>query len=737
MRSPFKFLDSYDREDQAIFFGREAETERLLEMVFQTPLLLLYGMSGTGKTSLVQCGLASTFAGPDWLPLWIRRRENINDSLKEAIQSIWPKDQMMPATLKDQVALLYRYYLRPIYLIIDQFEELFILGDEGHQEENLFTENLRELLELDLPCKVILSIREEFIGQLYRMEQQIPSIYDFRLRLEPMGRAKVKEVIEKSFDRFRVGLEHPENDLDLICDQLSAGKSGIQLPFLQIYLDQLYKSEFQRSYPQAEVLVDSLQPLTFKTSEIKAFGNIEKVLEQFLQEQQRTLERLLRQGRYGEIKSNTIRQVLDAFVTEEGTKRMIPYEQVGNIIQPKTVNLQLFPPIAKEALSLLLQRLIDNRLLRQESERLELSHDSLAALIDRSRSDQERQFYQLQSRIILAEKDFAQTGEYLSTGVLGQVDELEDDLRSRLEPKHLVFVIESRKKRKEELTEKNKVASRYAMAIGWVVALILILVAGKYKEAFDSVKTNRRTLPTPEEIQEIEQAILNQRNAEVYQKQVELLQKLNRRLLIDPQKVKEGSSNQIGSVEDLSQEAEVSNSLIDLRDNNFYQTLKHHEWVWMATNLDFEMEESWYYPDKEIGYGRLYTWEAAKKACPEGWHLPTAEEWEELAAVALGRREFHESDSTTVYDILIKGGKMGFDNSYMVYHAGHFSAQLGGYRQTNGSFDKFGKSGYYWSATKVEQDRASYYLFNQDNMSLRQYNGDQTLGLSVRCVKDF
>ena len=47
--SPFKFLDSYGKEDKEIFFGREEETEMLYKMSFQTNLMLIYGMSGTGK----------------------------------------------------------------------------------------------------------------------------------------------------------------------------------------------------------------------------------------------------------------------------------------------------------------------------------------------------------------------------------------------------------------------------------------------------------------------------------------------------------------------------------------------------------------------------------------------------------------------------------------------------------------------------------------------------------------
>ncbi|MDX1912375.1 MAG: ATP-binding protein, partial [Saprospiraceae bacterium] len=55
--SPFKFLDSYQKDDQAIFFGREKETEKLYDALSGVKHLLIYGPSGAGKTSLIECGL--------------------------------------------------------------------------------------------------------------------------------------------------------------------------------------------------------------------------------------------------------------------------------------------------------------------------------------------------------------------------------------------------------------------------------------------------------------------------------------------------------------------------------------------------------------------------------------------------------------------------------------------------------------------------------------------------------
>ena len=81
MNSPFKFLDAYTKQDKDIFFGRDQEIEDLYQKVFEAKILQVYGMSGTGKTSIINCGLANKFEESDWLPINIRRGTDINKSL--------------------------------------------------------------------------------------------------------------------------------------------------------------------------------------------------------------------------------------------------------------------------------------------------------------------------------------------------------------------------------------------------------------------------------------------------------------------------------------------------------------------------------------------------------------------------------------------------------------------------------------------------------------------------------
>ncbi|HKL39174.1 MAG TPA: hypothetical protein VJ894_00775, partial [Cryomorphaceae bacterium] len=53
----FKFLDSYTKEDQSVFFGRETETDEIYQRCTFSKTLVVYGRSGTGKTSIIRCGL--------------------------------------------------------------------------------------------------------------------------------------------------------------------------------------------------------------------------------------------------------------------------------------------------------------------------------------------------------------------------------------------------------------------------------------------------------------------------------------------------------------------------------------------------------------------------------------------------------------------------------------------------------------------------------------------------------
>ena len=76
------------RQDRDIFFGREQETEALYEALSGVKHLLIYGPSGAGKTSLVECGLRNQFSDADWFALTMRRGSDAVASFYASINEV-------------------------------------------------------------------------------------------------------------------------------------------------------------------------------------------------------------------------------------------------------------------------------------------------------------------------------------------------------------------------------------------------------------------------------------------------------------------------------------------------------------------------------------------------------------------------------------------------------------------------------------------------------------------------
>ncbi|RMG17674.1 MAG: ATP-binding protein, partial [Bacteroidetes bacterium] len=296
IRYPFKFLSAYNSEDTDIFFGRDEEVEQLYQMVFQSDLLLVYGGSGTGKSSLISCGLASRFEPHDWLALTIRRGRNINESLRSKLASM--VKQEVPAgmdlswldeteeaeagsELSQQIQTLYRQYFRPIYLIFDQFEELYILGSA--EEQARFIDTVKEILGMEQPVKLIIIIREEYLGHLFEFERAVPQLMRKKLRVEPMNLDKVRQVIVGATSHEHSNIRLRQGEEEAVVEGIFTKVKGegkqltIQLPYLQVFLDKLYMQITGDEQRQAEAV--------FNTKALEEIGDMGDVLRDFLQEQ--------------------------------------------------------------------------------------------------------------------------------------------------------------------------------------------------------------------------------------------------------------------------------------------------------------------------------------------------------------------------------------------------------------------------------------------------------------------
>ena len=312
--SPLKYLDAYQKEDADRFFGRERETAQLYNVVHASNLVLIYGASGTGKSSLVNCGLGNQFVDTDWLPLFVRRGTDLNRSLERtmagAMKGDAPSDDV---AVGGRLRALYLEHYRPIYLIFDQFEELFILGTRD--EQRLFYETVRQLLDASAGCKLLIIIREEYIAYLSDFEKAVPSLFDNRLRIEKLNDANLARIIVGTAHAAGIRVDQPNVTVPAILENIRDRRTGVDLANLQIYLDRLWRADLERQGAAPPAVV------TFDPALTERVGKLSDVLRDFLSNQLKAIEQGLTSQR-GVAKPEGIPlEVLFALVTEEGTKR--------------------------------------------------------------------------------------------------------------------------------------------------------------------------------------------------------------------------------------------------------------------------------------------------------------------------------------------------------------------------------------------------------------------------------
>ena len=181
-----------------------------------------------------------------------------------------------------------------------------------------------------------------------------------------------------------------------------------------------------------------------------------------------------------------------------------------------------------------------------------------------------------------------------------------------------------------------------------------------------------------------------------------------------------------------------SDSFTDPRDGQSYDVVKIGGLTWMAENLNFETSGSFCTEDDSRNckrLGRLYSWAEAKTVCPEGWRLPTKEDFESLVVVTSGKAAQFPSHSRAGAALKSRDGWFKKGNGS---DALGFRALPAGYRGADGKFDGIGGYAYFWSATEDAENRESnaFYLFlsfSSDAASINAFAKEDYR--SVRCVK--
>lgn len=193
-------------------------------------------------------------------------------------------------------------------------------------------------------------------------------------------------------------------------------------------------------------------------------------------------------------------------------------------------------------------------------------------------------------------------------------------------------------------------------------------------------------------------------------------------------------------------EGNPTGTFTDNRDGKIYKWVKIGNQAWMAENLAYLPYSC--PPDSNCGiwvpyyeqYGCLYDWETANLIAPDGWHLPTEEEWYQLInylggpSVAISKlkdagSDFWGSGNTATNESgfsALPGGNRIFDSFSHIHSLALFWAAIPDWAVDNGM------------SLQDWQDFTSYgdcyFIYGSDDLNVSNCTFDR--GGSVRCIKN-
>lgn len=268
---PYRGLTSFDERDSQYFFGRDRDARLIAADLFASPLTLLYGASGVGKSSVIRAGV---------LPLLRPRRDVVVTvfnawqgdplpALKKAfiknVAKTKPIRFRAAASLREILLLAAKRLKRRIFVILDQFEEYSLY----HPTDDDFAVEFSDSANIDdLSVTFLLSLREEAVARLDRFEDHVPTIFDNRRRIEHLDFEAARHAIERPVERFNSKYSKkkpisvdPQLIDAVLCDvrteNVQIGTAGrgtagvtesnrIETPYLQLVMTRLWNFERDR-----------------------------------------------------------------------------------------------------------------------------------------------------------------------------------------------------------------------------------------------------------------------------------------------------------------------------------------------------------------------------------------------------------------------------------------------------------------------------------------------------------
>lgn len=246
-RTPYVGLSSFGEGDAPFFFGRSKVIEALVARLAASRMALVIGASGSGKSSLVRAGLIPALkkGAIDGSEGWFYPEPVIpgNSSLAALAAAVNQEASQMeanPAGLSAGLSKLSDG--RPVLLVIDQFEEVFIEPSDNAQvrisanaTQAAFVKALHHLL-LESTHYLVLTMRRDSESYLKKFEEFAKAAEKVEVRVSAPAESELRDMIQGP--AATLGVEFEKGAVDDLIERF-LGKPG-NLPLLEFALSRLW-----------------------------------------------------------------------------------------------------------------------------------------------------------------------------------------------------------------------------------------------------------------------------------------------------------------------------------------------------------------------------------------------------------------------------------------------------------------------------------------------------------------
>ena len=401
-RNPYRSLLNYRIEDSPYFYGRQEAIRKMLLRLDRNRLTVLQSDSGSGKTSLLQAGLAARLLAARHLPLYIRpHNEPPHMAIKRSFLPDYTTLDELERFRDDKMSLLgflrrVTSYLGPrkLFIFLDQFEEFF---NDLNSEKEAFSQELQQCIDdPQLDVGWVLSLREEYFAKLRLFEAVRP--FENWYFLETFLVQEAREVITQPAQKM--GVTYENNLVGRIIKDVSNDDDALMPVHVQLVCTTLFDERHELSDPA--VISEGLYNRERGEGESKASG-AKGILRSHL-------SRTMKQQMIGQERQLAF-QVLRTLITSQKYRAQRSRKEILNELQAigdvSTVDESSFDDVLKN--------LENNHLIRTDEDdkgelNYELAHDYL---LDEIEVDPQFQAIKFAQEILTQEVPF-----FIDRGVL-------------------------------------------------------------------------------------------------------------------------------------------------------------------------------------------------------------------------------------------------------------------------------------------------------------------------------